>query len=32
MRLRPNPSRITNGFERACVGMVARWPELTVEG
>jgi hypothetical protein len=31
MRLRPNPNRITHGFERACVGMLARWPELTVE-
>jgi hypothetical protein len=31
LRLRPNPWRPNNGFERAAVSAVARWPELTIE-
>lgn len=30
LRLRPNPIRPTNGFERAAASAIARWPELTV--
>jgi hypothetical protein len=32
LRLRPNPSRPTHGFARTAAGVVARWPELRVEG
>jgi uncharacterized protein len=31
MRLRPNPRRRIMGFERIIAGVIARWPELTVE-
>ena len=31
MRLRPNPSRKTGGFERTAANVKARWPELSVE-
>jgi len=31
LRLRPNPSRSTKGFERVASGMHARWPELMIE-
>jgi hypothetical protein len=30
LRLRPNPTRNTNGFARTAAAAVARWPELTV--
>ena len=30
MRLRPNPSRPTNGFARTAASATARWPELIV--
>ena len=30
LRLRPNPSRQTNGFARTAASATARWPELTV--
>ena len=30
LRLRPNPSRVTNGFARTAASATARWPELTV--
>jgi hypothetical protein len=30
LRLRPNPTRNTNGFARTAASAVARWPELTV--
>jgi len=30
LRLRPNPTRPTNGFDRAAASATARWPELTV--
>ena len=30
LRLRPNPSRITNGFVRTAASATARWPELIV--
>ncbi len=30
LRMRPNPTRITNGFERTAAGLQARWPELEV--
>ncbi|HEX3883344.1 MAG TPA: nucleotidyltransferase family protein [Stellaceae bacterium] len=32
LRLRPNPNRPTQGFARTAAGVVARWPELRVEG
>ena len=31
MRMRPNPVRKTNGFDRIAAGISARWPELVVE-
>ena len=31
MRMRPNPTRKTAGFERTAKGLKARWPELSVE-
>jgi hypothetical protein len=31
MRLRPNPSRKTNGFARTAASVSARWPEISVE-
>ncbi len=31
MRLRPNPIRPTNGFERTAGNLTARWPEVRVE-
>ncbi len=31
MRMRPNPRRHTNGFDRIAENLVKRWPELTVE-
>lgn len=31
LRLRPNPQRPTQGFARTAAGVVARWPELTIE-
>jgi uncharacterized protein len=31
MRLRPNPGRITMGFERTAASAKARWPEISVE-
>lgn len=31
LRLRPNPTRRTNGFLRTAEAAKARWPELTVE-
>jgi uncharacterized protein len=30
MRMRPNPTRKTGGFERTATGLKARWPELIV--
>jgi hypothetical protein len=30
LRLRPNPTRQTNGFARTAASAIARWPELTV--
>jgi hypothetical protein len=30
LRLRPNPTRETSGFERTAAAALARWPELTV--
>jgi len=30
LRMRPNPRRKTNGFERTAAGLTARWPELIV--
>jgi hypothetical protein len=30
LRLRPNPSRVTNGFARTAASVQARWPEVTV--
>ncbi|MFI4935673.1 MAG: nucleotidyltransferase family protein [Caulobacterales bacterium] len=30
LRLRPNPIRKTNGFERTAASVIARWPELTI--
>jgi hypothetical protein len=32
MRLRPNPSRVTNGFARTAASARARWPEIEVTG
>lgn len=32
LRLRPNPTRNTNGFARTAAAAIARWPELTVTG
>jgi hypothetical protein len=32
LRLRPNPTRATNGFARTAAAAAARWPELTVIG
>jgi hypothetical protein len=31
LRLRPNPTRRTNGFVRAAAAIAARWPEVKVE-
>lgn len=31
MRLRPNPSRVTGGFERTAASVTARWPEVEVQ-
>lgn len=31
MRLRPNPNRVTAGFERTAASVTARWPEVQVE-
>jgi hypothetical protein len=31
MRLRPNPIRVTGGFERIAANVKTRWPELSVE-
>ncbi len=31
LRLRPNPRRQTNGFERTAANLLARWPEVRVE-
>jgi uncharacterized protein len=31
LRLRPNPRRPSNGFERAAASAARRWPELTIE-
>jgi hypothetical protein len=31
LRLRPNPTRVTNGFARTAASATARWPELKVE-
>jgi uncharacterized protein len=31
LRLRPNPIRRTNGFERTSAGVKSRWPEISVE-
>jgi hypothetical protein len=31
LRLRPNPIRVTGGFERIAANVKARWPELSVE-
>lgn len=31
MRLRPNPARITGGFDRTAASAKARWPEISVE-
>lgn len=31
LRLRPNPLRRNNGFERAAVSATRRWPEITIE-
>jgi len=31
LRMRPNPTRRTNGFARAVASLTARWPELKVE-
>jgi hypothetical protein len=31
LRLRPNPYRPFGGFARVAAGVVARWPELSVE-
>jgi len=31
LRLRPNPRRPFGGFDRVAAGVLARWPELTVE-
>ncbi|HEY3950254.1 MAG TPA: nucleotidyltransferase family protein [Phenylobacterium sp.] len=30
LRLRPNPTRKTNGFERTAASAIARWPELVI--
>ena len=30
LRLRPNPTRDTNGFARTAASATARWPELSV--
>ncbi len=30
LRMRPNPTRKTAGFERTAKGLKARWPELIV--
>jgi hypothetical protein len=32
MRLRPNPHRVTGGFERTAASAKARWPEIEVMG
>jgi len=32
LRLRPNPRRCTNGFTRTAASILARWPEVRVEG
>jgi hypothetical protein len=32
LRLRPNLTRLTENFARIAAGVVARWPELRVEG
>ena len=32
LRLRPNPLRPTKGFARNAASVIARWPELVVEG
>jgi len=31
MRLRPNPIRVTGGFDRIAANVKSRWPELSVE-
>lgn len=31
LRLRPNPKRVTAGFDRTAASAKARWPELSVE-
>jgi hypothetical protein len=31
MRMRPNPKRPTNGFDRVAANLVQRWPELKIE-
>jgi uncharacterized protein len=31
LRMRPNPHRRTNGFERTAAGLRARWPEVRIE-
>jgi len=31
MRMRPNPKRPTNGFDRVAANLLQRWPELKVE-
>lgn len=31
LRLRPNPIRRTNGFERVSANLAARWPELEIQ-
>ena len=31
LRLRPNPTRATNGFLRTAQAAQARWPELSIE-
>jgi hypothetical protein len=31
MRMRPNPRRITGGFDRTAAGLLSRWPEVSVE-
>jgi hypothetical protein len=30
LRMRPNPSRKTNGFARTAANIITRWPEVTV--
>jgi uncharacterized protein len=31
MRMRPNPTRVTGGFERTAASVAARWPEVSIE-